>query len=203
MYPPPYHQSHDRSKMIDVVKTFPFGMLVTAHNSDSFITHIPVIYNEDTGRLVAHIDAQNPQVATLTDGAKATVVFKGPDCYISPSVYSTDQLPTWNYIIVHLSGIIHRITAPELIKKTMIDMTAFLEGSRPKFILEKDNPKMDRMVNYIKAFEIEITQWEGKFKLSQDKNDTDYALAKTELIRQCKNGYKEFIDTIYDRLEVS
>ena len=90
-----------------------------------------------------------------------------------------------------------------LFKKTMIDMTAFLEGSRPKFILEKDNPKMDRMVNYIKAFEIEITQWEGKFKLSQDKNDTDYALAKTELIRQCKNGYKEFIDTIYDRLEVS
>ncbi|KAA3618419.1 MAG: FMN-binding negative transcriptional regulator [Flavobacterium sp.] len=203
MYPPPYHQSHDRSKMIEVIKAFPFGMLVTAQNNDSFITHIPIIYNEDSCRLVAHIDSQNPQVATLTNGAKATVVFKGPDCYISPSVYSTEQLPTWNYIIVHISGIIHRITDTEAVKNTMIDMTAFLEGDNPKFILEKDNPKMDRMVNYIKAFEIEITKWEGKFKLSQDKNETDYELAKSELILECKKGHKEFIENIYGQLPSS
>jgi transcriptional regulator len=202
MYPPPYHQSHDRSKMIEVIKAFPFGMLVTAQNSEPFVTHIPIIYNDHSGRLVAHIDAQNPQVATLTDGAEATVVFKGPDCYISPSVYSTEQLPTWNYIIVHISGIIHRITDTEAVKKTMIDMTAFLEGDNPKFILETDNPKMDRMVNYIKAFEIEITKWEGKFKLSQDKNEQDYELARKELLRQSQKGFVEFIENIYDQSEI-
>jgi transcriptional regulator len=139
----------------------------------------------------------NPQVETLIDGASATVIFKGPDCYISPSVYSTEHLPTWNYIIVHIRGIIHRINDAEAVKKTMIDMTAFLEGDAPSFELEKDNPKMDRMVNYIKAFEIEITGWEGKFKLSQDKNPEDYELAKVALIKKTKEDYKDFIESIY------
>ncbi len=197
MYPPPHHQTGDRKKMIKVMKDFPFGILVTAKENQPFITHIPIIYNESTGRLVAHIDAMNPQVETLNDGDSATVIFKGPDCYVSPSVYSTEQLPTWNYIIVHISGIIHRINEPAAVKKTMMDMTAFLEGDEPNFVLQKDNPKMDRMVNYIKAFEIEITDWEGKFKLSQDKSPEDYELAREALIKKTKEDYKDFIESMY------
>ncbi|MBT8262908.1 MAG: FMN-binding negative transcriptional regulator [Bacteroidia bacterium] len=200
MYPPPHHQTNDRRKMIAVMKAFPFALLVTASKDHPYITHIPIIYNETSGRLVAHIDATNPQVETLNDGNAATVVFKGPDTYISPSVYSTEQLPTWNYIIVHITGVIHRITDPKAVKKTMIDMTDFLEGNDPKFVLKKDNPKMDRMVNYIKAFEIEITNWEGKFKLSQDKIPQDYELAKEALIQNTQRDYKEFINSIYKNL---
>lgn len=198
MYPPPHHQSQDREKMIAVMKTFPFATLVTASDGVPFITHIPVIYNEKSGRLVAHIDAMNPQVATLMNGSPATVVFRGPDCYISPSVYSTEQLPTWNYIIVHIRGTVHPIHAPEAIKQTMVDMTAFLEGDNPKYTLKMDNPRMDRLVNYIKAFEIEITDWEGKFKLSQDKSQEDFVLAKNELLEQSKRDWNNFIHSIYE-----
>ncbi|MCW5520147.1 FMN-binding negative transcriptional regulator [Aureitalea sp. L0-47] len=199
MYPPPHHQSQDREKMIAVMKAFPFATLVTARDVEPFITHIPIIYNDNSGRLVAHIDAMNPQVATLTNGSMATVVFRGPDCYISPSVYSTEQLPTWNYIIVHIKGKVHPIEEPDAVKQTMIDMTAFLEGDNPKFILKKDNPKMDRLVNYIKAFEIEISKWEGKFKLSQDKNPEDFELAKAQLLKQSKRDCNQFIKSIYER----
>ncbi len=197
MYPPPHHQSEDREKMISVIRAFPFGTLVTAAEGEPYITHIPIIYDEKTGRLVAHIDAMNPQVHTLTEGATATVVFKGPDCYISPSAYSTEQLPTWNYIIVHITGIVHTIDDPDAVKQTMIDMTAFLEGENPRYVLDKDNPKMDRLVNYIKAFEIEITNWEGKFKLSQDKNPEDFELAKGALKNQARKDWDSFIDAIY------
>lgn len=197
MYPPPHHVSQDRKQMIEVMKSFPFGTLVTAENSRPYVTHIPIIYNEQSGNLVAHIDAMNPQVATLKNGKEATAIFKGPDCYISPSVYSTEQLPTWNYIIVHIAGIIHEITAPEDVKSTLMAMTSFLEGSEQRYILERDNPKMDRLVNYIRAFEIEITHWEGKFKLSQDKNAEDYQLARQALIQQSKKDYAEFIEKIY------
>ena len=96
MYPPPHHQSHDIEKMISVIKHFPLGMLVTAKDGKPVVTHIPIIYNETTKKLVAHIDRSNPQVETLKDGLEVTVVFKGPDTYISPSDYSTQQLPTWN-----------------------------------------------------------------------------------------------------------
>ncbi len=198
MYPPPHHQSEDRQKMIAVIKNHPLGMLVSAKENHPFITHIPIIYNDSIDKLVAHIDRQNPQMETLIDGSEVTVIFKGPDAYISPSIYSTDQLPTWNYIIVHVTGTITLLHEPEAVKQTMIDMTAFLEGKNQKFELKKDDPRMERLLPYIQAFTIDITHWEGKFKLSQDKNAVDYILAKDALINNSRVQDQSLIDRIYD-----
>ncbi|SRX54347.1 FMN-binding negative transcriptional regulator [Aequorivita sp. CIP111184] len=197
MYPPPHHQSDEIGKMIAVIKHFPLGMLVSAKDGKPFVTHIPFIYNETSKKLVAHIDRNNPQLETLTENAEVTIVFKGPDTYISPSVYNTPQLPTWNYVIVHITGRIKLINKPESIKNTMIDMTAFLEDEAQKFILKNDDPRMDRLINYIQAFEVEITNWEGKFKLSQDKNAQDFENAKQELIKKSRKDVSGFIDSIY------
>ena len=199
MYPPPHHQTQDKQKMVSVMKAYPFATLVSASEGNPLITHIPIIYNDETGKLVAHIDKYNPQVATLKDGAQVTVVFKGPDCYISPSVYSTKQLPTWNYIIVHIKGTITLINDPSDAKDTMIAMTEFLEGTDQKFVLDKDNRGMRGMINYIQAFDITITSWEGKFKLSQDKNEQDIENAKQELIKKSGEDISLFIDDIYDQ----
>lgn len=197
MYPPPHHQSHDIEKMISVIKHFPLGFLITAKDGKPFVTHIPFIYNETTKKLVAHIDRSNPQLEMLNDDAEVTVVFKGPDTYISPSVYSTAQLPTWNYIIVHITGNIQLINEPKAVKNTMVAMTEFLEGREQKFILRNDDPRMERLINYIQAFEIEITHWEGKFKLSQDKIPQDFENAKQELINKSGKNFAGFIDEIY------
>ncbi len=199
MYPPPHHQVNDIDKMIAVIKQYPLGMLVSVKDNKPLLTHIPFIYNDKIGRLVAHIDKNNPQLETLQDGANVTVVFKGPDCYISPSIYdSENQLPTWNYIIVHITGTIQLINDPEAAKQSMITMTEFLEEPDHKFILHKNNPKMDRFVNYIQAFEIDITNWEGKFKLSQDKSEVDQTNAKNELIKKSEASISGFIKTIYN-----
>lgn len=199
MYPPPHHQSHDIEKMISVIKHFPLGMLVTAKDGKPFVTHIPFIYNETSKKLVAHLDRNNPQLETLKDEAEVTVVFKGPDTYISPSIYTTPQLPTWNYIIVHVTGKLQLINEPEAIKQTMVEMTKFLEGKEENFILKKDDPRMERLIDYIQAFEIEITNWEGKFKLSQDKIPQDFENAKEELKRNSKNDVSKFIEEIYKK----
>lgn len=197
MYPPPHHQSNDIEKMISVIKHFPLGMLVSAKDGKPFVTHIPIIYNEDTKKLVAHIDRSNPQMETLKEGNEVTVVFKGPDTYISPSVYTTPHLPTWNYIIVHITGSIKLINDIETAKKTMVEMTEFLEGKDQKFVLKQDDSRMERFVHYIQAFEIEITNWEGKFKLSQDKNSQDYENAKQELKNKSGKDVSGFIEEIY------
>lgn len=197
MYPPLYHQTEDLEKMITLIKRYPFGMLVSAKEGQPFITHIPIIYNDDSGKLVAHIDKNNPQVATLKDGATVTVIFKGPDTYISPGVYTTRQLPTWNYLIVHVTGTISLINDPEAAMDTMIAMTEFLEGTGPRFVLDKDNKRMHRAVNYIQAFDITITHWDGKFKLSQDKNEQDHENAKQELIDRSHPNESGFIEDMY------
>lgn len=198
MYPPKHHQSHEIKKMIAVIQQYPLGMLVTTKNNTPYTTHIPIIYNATTGHLAAHIDKHNPQVATLKNGDKATVIFKGPDTYISPSIYTTKQLPTWNYIIVHITGIIQEINDPEAVKDTIIDMTHYLEGSQQAYILDKDNKTMDRLVAHIHTFEITDLHWEGKFKLSQDKTSLDQQKAKEALIKKSNEDITGFINTIYD-----
>ena len=55
MYPPKHHQSTDIQKMIKVIKAYPFGMLISVLNGLPLITHIPIIYNETSGKLFAHI----------------------------------------------------------------------------------------------------------------------------------------------------
>jgi len=198
MYPPQHHQSDDIQKMISVIKHYPLAMLVSAKDGEPFVTHIPIIYNDESGKLVAHIDKFNPQLNTLTNDAEVTVVFKGPDCYISPSIYSTKQLPTWNYIMVHITGTVTLINDAEKAKETMITMTEFLERPEQKFVLEKDNTRMKRSVNYIQAFDIAITNWEGKFKLSQDKNEVDQLRTKEELIKKSGAAASGFINFMYD-----
>ena len=76
-------------------------------------------------------------------------------------------------------------------------MTRFLEGVDQKFVLDKDNRGMRNSINYIQAFKIEITNWEGKFKLSQDKKQQDQDNAKQELIKKSSKDITGFIDKMY------
>ncbi|MGB5556004.1 MAG: FMN-binding negative transcriptional regulator [Flavobacteriaceae bacterium] len=203
-YPPQHHQEASFKNVLEVVTNYPFATLITARSDTPFITHIPIVYESDGstyGKLVAHIDKYNPQVATLNDGALVTAVFYGPDCYISPATYSTKQLPTWNYIFAHLKGKIKVLKDKETVKQTMVRMTAFLEGENPAYTLQLDDPRMDALVDYIVGFEIEITHWEGKFKFSQDKLNKDRQLAKLELIRSQKKDVSAFVDRIFKNHE--
>lgn len=197
MYPPPHHQTQDILKMIEVIRSYPLGMLVTVKNNQSYITHIPFVYSDPAGTLLAHIDVSNPQAETLKDGAEVKVVFRGPDAYISPSIYTTKQLPTWNYIIVHITGTVKLINDAEIAKEAMIEMTEFLEKKNSGFTLKKDDARMNQLINYIQTFEVTISNWDGKFKLSQDKIPIDYENAKEELIRRSQQEATSFITKMY------
>lgn len=200
-YPPRHHQERNFENVIEVVKNYPFGTLVTVKDNEPLITHIPIVYEEDGstyGKLVAHIDKYNPQVGTLTNGTLVTAVFYGPDCYISPSVYSTEQLPTWNYIFAHLKGKVKVLTDKETVKSTMVRMTSFLEGENPKYVLAHDDPRMESLVHYIVGYEIEIAHWEGKFKFSQDKLKKDREFAKQELIQSQQKDVSAFVERIFE-----
>jgi transcriptional regulator len=77
-------------------------------------------------------------------------------------------------------------------------MTEFLEAPNPKYTLEPDNPRLDANLSYIKMFEIDITNWEGKFKLSQDKKTSDMMAAREELIRVNQESIRQFLDKVFN-----
>ncbi len=104
--------------------------------------------------MIGHIDIYNPQAELLKEDNDVTIIFAGPECYISPSIYSTTQLPTWNYIKVHLKGKVKAIESKAALKQSLISMTEFLEAPDHNYVLEPDNPRLDSNLNYIKMFEI-------------------------------------------------
>lgn len=181
--------------MIEVVKNYPLATLVSVKNNEPLITHLPLIYENE--KLIGHIDIYNPQNELLKDNKDVTIIFSGPQCYISPTVYSTTQLPTWNYIKVHLKGTVKAIESQDALKQSLIAMTEFLEAPEHNYVLKPNNPRLEKNLNYIKMFEITINGWEGKFKLSQDKKNSDTASAREALIEANKKSIRSFLDKIF------
>ncbi len=195
-YPPKIHQDNDILHMVEVIKTYPLATLISVKNEEALITHLPLVYNE-SGKLIGHIDKYNPQAALLKNDNPITIIFSGPQCYISPSIYATTQLPTWNYIKVHLKGKVKAIESKEALKNSLITMTEFLEQPEHKYVLEPDNQRMIGALDYIEMFEITIDSWEGKFKLSQDKKPIDITNAREELIRSNQASIKLFLQKVF------
>lgn len=193
MYPPKHHQDSNKSHLIETIKQFPLATLISVKNGKPLITHAPIIYKN--GKFIGHIDGANPHIDLLKDQQEVTLIFSGPQCYISPSIYTTKQLPTWNYVKVHVTGVVTQLIDLQKIKESMVEMTSFLEPNND-YILDINDSRMEQFINYVRAFEIEPTNWEGKFKLSQDKNVTDIINAKNTMIASHQNDIKAFINNI-------
>ena len=197
-YPPTHHQDDNINHMIEVIKTYPLATLISVKDNEPFITHLPLIHN-DEGKLIGHIDVYNPHAEFLKNDNNITIIFSGPQCYISPSIYTTTQLPTWNYIKVHIKGKVKAIDSKDALKASLITMTEFLEAPDHKYVLDADNKRMEGALDYIKMFEISIDSWEGKFKLSQDKKPRDIENARAELVRANQESVEAFLGKCFKR----
>jgi len=184
-YPPEHHQEDRFENALELIKLYPLATVITSSSNKVLSTHIPLVYSDKgtLGTLVGHLDKFNPQINHFEDkDHDLEIIFHGPEVYISPSKYSTTQLPTWNYFKVHLRGKIILKKEPQDVKESLIAMTAFLEGEKPNYVLDENNPRMHAALDYIVGFHIKISSWEGKYKISQDKNKEDRKRAKQALI---------------------
>src|SRR3954470_24307004 len=106
MYHYPHYREQDLDRLLPVVGAYPLGLVVTCNGGSFAASHIPLMIERDAAgklQLLGHMDIANPQVQEL-EGAPVYVVFAGPNGYVSPTVYVTRQLPTWNYVSVHVNG---------------------------------------------------------------------------------------------------
>ena len=198
-YPPKHHQETDFKNIVETIKKYPLATLISAKDNEIFTTHVPLMYDASEGEfgaLIGHIDKFNPHIELLQGNVPAQAIFHGPDCYISPNVYSTTQLPTWNYVKVHISAKATRMSTNDFVIHSIAEMTSFLETSQNPYVLDVENLRVKSLTDYIIGFSLEITAWEGKFKLSQDKLPKDRQLAKEELIKKSRNDITAFIDGI-------
>ena len=182
-YPPQHHQEANFENCVYVAQQFPLATLISVHDGAIQTTHLPLMYqkNKSLGIFIGHIDKYNPQLNALANNNTVELIFHGPETYISPSIYQSTQLPTWNYFKAHFTGKPSLIKDQEKVKQHLINMTAFLEGDAQNFTLEAENPRMAVALDYIVGFEIHVEKWEGKHKISQDKHERDQQQAQHAL----------------------
>ena len=177
MYIPDHFKNEDIKAVKDFISNNGFGILIHQGNQKLQGTHIPMLLKKDkNGKdiLVGHLSRANPQWKHFKDNDKIMAVFMGPHCYISSSWYQKENVPTWNYIAVHVYGKI-KIVEGEVVIDDMRKLVDKYEiNSKDPVSMDKLSPKSMKMVNGVVGFQIEITKIQAAFKLSQNRNDIDH-----------------------------
>jgi len=177
MYIPDHFKEEGQERLAELIGGYPFGTLVTVHDGFPFVSHLPFLFERHSGahgKLIGHMARANPQWNDLAQGQKVLSVFQGPHAYVSPSWYAMPGVPTWNYAAVHLYGIPRLIEDGVELESIVEKLTAVHEAKYPEpWQLTLTAEKRARLLGMIVGFEIEVTEIQGKFKLSQNRSTED------------------------------
>lgn len=153
-----------------------FGVLAI-DGGGPLVSHIPFILAEDGAAVHAHLVRANPIAERLREKARAAVLaVSGPDSYISPDWYGTDavdQVPTWNYVAVHIRGTLRR--RPDGTLRAHLDaLSARFENElrpKPPWMPAKVSPdQLDTLMRSIMPVELSVENVDGTWKLNQNKD---------------------------------
>jgi len=191
MYIPNIYKNENPEEIKTFLEANAFGILITAQNHQTLATHIPLEFiqkDDGTALLHAHISKANAQCDHLMDGAEALCIFNGPHSYISSSWYDFEEVPTWNYIAVHVRGKIRVLDKQELWESLKL-LTDKYEASQENPVqLETLSDKTMRQINGIIGFEMAITSIEAAYKLSQSRDDKNHEVIVDHLTKSDDSG---------------
>ncbi|HEY0682986.1 MAG TPA: FMN-binding negative transcriptional regulator [Steroidobacter sp.] len=199
-YPPQRHLECDLQRLFGVVERYPLATLISAEGDEAFVTHAPLTLDRTRGAhgvLFGHMDRSNPH-SRLLNARAIRAIFHGANAYISPHVYGTSQLPTWNYLIVHASGVAHRLEDNQRVVQGLQGLSEKADRRKTAFRLSAEDPRIPPLINLVVGFEITISTIIGRFKLSQDRSPADRRRAMDELIRNAKSCDESFLRSLLD-----
>ena len=190
MYTPPMFKP-DRAASLAWAQARGFGTVTAWDGSKPVASPLPfhLAYADDGAPLAAfHVARQNP-LARLADGkSRWLIAVTGAHAYVSADWYvSPDQVPTWLYQAVHLTGSVRMLSGDELGPHLDALSANFEAGLIPKppWMVSKMTPgRLDALKKGIVGFVMSVEEVEGSFKLNQHKSDVDHVAVATALARQ-------------------
>jgi transcriptional regulator len=175
-----------------------FGLVIASDGGRPVASPLPFRLIEQDGKvpkLEFHVARANPLGAIAEKGGTWLVAVQGHDAYVSPDWYaSAEQVPTWLYETVHLSGPVRVIPGDHT-----RGHTERLSGTFEKWLAPKPEWKLDKvadkrremLLKAIVAVEMTIETIEGNFKLNQHKPDEDHVAVANALMKQPDPSAKE------------
>lgn len=180
MYTPP-HFKQDRTASLAFAATRGFGMMCAFDGHKPVASPLPFYLNyaaDGTPQAAFHLARHNPLLRLADGKAVWLLAVSGPDTYVSPDWYvSPDQVPTWLYQAVHLSGPVRPMSEGELAAQVDTLSETFENRLRPKppwTSAKMTAGRLEAMKKGIVGLLMTVEDVEGSFKLNQHKSDADY-----------------------------
>lgn len=188
MYIPESYKNENIEEVQEFLRANSFGILINQVDGKISGTHIPMELDKDENGedvLVGHIAKRNPQAKNFRGNAEVLAIFNGPHSYISSSWYQKEDVPTWNYIAVHVYGTIKIIEGEELFEAMKKLVDKYEQNSERPVSVDKMSSKTLQQISGVVGFSIKIKEVQAAYKLSQKHDETDYHTITSELK---KNG---------------
>jgi transcriptional regulator len=179
----------DRAASLAFADARGFGTVCACDGGRPMASALPFCleYLSDGTPIVAFHVARGNALAALADG-KSSWLFavNGADAYVSPHWYaSADQVPTWLYQTVHLSGPVRAMTGQELaghLDALSAKFESWLAPKPPWTTAEVATARREMMMQAIMGLVMTVEEVEGSFKLNQHKSDVDHAAIAAALL---------------------
>ena len=135
-----------------------------------------------------HVARHNPLVH-LGDGTSPWLLaVNGADAYVSADWYaSPDQVPTWLYQAVHLTGTVSLMPEGELaahLDTLSAKFESWLAPKPPWTVTKVSAGRQEMLKKAIVGLVMTVEDIEGSFKLNQHKSDADHMAVANALAQQ-------------------
>ena len=173
MHPNPAFRQVPADDSLSFARTRGFGTLSVNGEAGPLMAHVPFLISETEGLCALIHLARSNAIARSALPCPAVLAVVGPESYISPDWYGADdQVPTWNYVAVHLRGRLEPLP-PETLHPMVDDLSAIFESrllpKKPWVSTKMSEGVMERMLRMILPFRLVIETVEGTWKLGQNK----------------------------------
>lgn len=183
MYVPKHHEETDAAILHALIRTHPLGSWITQGDEELIANHVPFLLDPTRGKhgtLMGHVARANRVWRSFSRTMDSIVIFQGAETYISPSWYPSKHVhgkavPTWNYVVVHAHGMPSVIEERSWLLAHLNQLTDVYEAEQALPWKVSDAPQdfTDRLLELIVGIEIPISRLVGKWKVSQNRSETD------------------------------
>lgn len=173
MYTPSAFAVSDQRTLHDFIVAHSFATLVSSNGDVTDASHLPLLLDRESGehgQLTGHFAKANPHWKNL-DGQNVLAIFHGSHAYVSPTWYGEQNVvPTWNYVAVHARGTLKIEHDRDRLLDIVRQSVEVYEAAMPTpWQLDSAEPSfIDKLLDAIVGFTIEIEQLQGKWKLNQN-----------------------------------
>jgi transcriptional regulator len=190
MYTPPPFKS-DRAASLAFAQARGFATICAWDGDKPVASALPfcLSFADDGTPMAAFHVARGNALTRLANGkSRWLLAVNGADAYVSADWYvSPDQVPTWLYQAVHLTGTVDLMPEGELgahLDALSAKFESWLAPKPPWTVDKVSAGRREMMKKAIVGLVMTVEDIEGSFKLNQHKSDADHMAVATALAKQ-------------------